>query len=79
MNECLLVDMMGELSPEVFESDNIEKDVDEKLLKLEKPFVNAKAAKILVGVTAGSIVATAGILLAVKFHRHSFKLSVIQK
>ena len=72
MNECLLVDMMGELSPEIFENDKIESDVD------EKKFIRSRAAKVLVGVTAGSLVATAGIILAVKLHKNSYKL-LIQK
>lgn len=72
MNECLLVEMMGEMSPEIFQDDSIENDV-------EKPFIQSRAAKILVGVTAGSLVATAGIILAVKAHKSNFRLSLIQK
>lgn len=79
MNECLLVDIIGELSPEIFENDKIESDVDETLCKIEKSFIRSRAAKVLVGVTAGSLVATAGIILAVRLHKNNYKLSLIQK
>lgn len=73
MNECLLVDMMGELSPEMLSEDTIENDLNEKTA------LSNRTKKIVFGVTAGSILATAGILLAVKLRKSNFNFQIAGK
>lgn len=85
MNEGMLVDLIGEVDASLLEDDYVEEDLEKypgffmsEIFDKQKNFFHHKAMKILAGVTAGSLIATGGIILVIKLHKGNFTLPLIK-
>ncbi|MGB4657560.1 MAG: hypothetical protein WBI07_00085 [Mobilitalea sp.] len=86
MNEGLLVVMMGEIDPSLLEEESMEADLEKEIspfldeaVNWEKPESHHTMAKVVAGITAGSLIATAGIILVIKFHKGKLEFPFMKK
>lgn len=85
MNEGLLVWMMGNINAELLEDEYMEDDLQtspcfmEEVTKRDRQTFYHNALKVLAGVTAGSLLAAGGVVLAIKLRKGSPVLPLIKK
>jgi len=86
MNEGMLVVMMGEIDPSLLEEESMEMDLENGISPLLDEYAawyksesHHTMAKVVAGITAGSLIATAGIILVIKFHKGKIEFPFIKK
>ncbi len=86
MNEGLLTWMMGNINAELLEDEYMENDLQtippyfmEEVTKRDRQTFYHNTLKVLAGVTAGSLLAAGGVVLAIKLRKGSPMLPLIKK
>lgn len=78
MNESLLIDLVGQIDAGLLDDEYMENDLEEAPSYLVKGILQSNVMKVVAGFTAGSLIATGGIILAIKLHKGGLILPLIK-